>query len=122
MTASAGKGRLLEAGGLTITIAGPIRMALNVALPEQLDKGNVVTDVALVEAPALPASSERREPDREPGEPERDAEEDVYGENGEKKPYHPARPRRPRSGEQAGAPSDRAVASGPVCRTAGHAT
>ena len=93
MTASAGKVRLFDTRTLTITIAGPRRIALDVSLPEPLDKGHFSIDVALVEAAVLPAASERRETDHEPPGWERNREEDAYGENGEKTPYHPARPR-----------------------------
>ena len=93
MTAPARKLGPFEAGSFTITIAGPIRMALNLSLPEQLDNGHFVIGVALVKAAGLPAASERREADREPPGPEHHPEDDIYGENGEKTPYHPARPR-----------------------------
>ena len=68
-------------------------MALSVSLPAQLDNGQFVIRVALVKAPGLPAALERREADREPPGPKQNPEEDIYGENGEMTPYHPARPR-----------------------------
>src|SRR6516162_4208586 len=104
MTASAGKVRSFEAGSLTITIAASIQMALNISLTEQRDKGHFAIDVALVEAPPLPERSKRREVGREPPRPEPDAEEDAYGENGEKTPYHPARLRQLQLGEFTSSP------------------
>jgi len=80
MTALAGKVRSFEAGGLTITIAGPIRGALNVLLTEPLENRHFSIDVALVEAPALPESSKPKA-SRAPPQPEPDAEADLYGEN-----------------------------------------
>ena len=111
MTASLGKTRSFETGSLTIRIAGPVRVVLDISLTEQRGKGYFAIDVALVEASALP------EVGRKPPRPELDAEEDVSGENGEKMPYHPAHPRQQRSGEIACAPLGRGCPVGPVCRT-----
>ena len=116
MAASLGKTRSFETGSLTISIAGPIRVALDISLSEQRGKGHFAVDVALVEVPALP------EVGREPPQPVPDAKEDIYGENGEKTPYHPARRRQLQHGEFACAPLGREGALGPVCRAGGHET
>src|SRR5262249_6122900 len=84
MTALAGTVRSFEAGSLTITISGPMRVVLNISLTDPLDKQHFSIDVALIEAAASPVSAKRWEFGREPPRPERDA--DVYGENGEKTP------------------------------------
>src|SRR5215472_3795723 len=50
-------------------------------------------DRALIEAWTFPRSVEPRDGSDQPPKLERDAESDLYGENGERMPYHPARPR-----------------------------
>ena len=50
-------------------------------------------DTALIEAGTRPNSSKLPEDRAEPSQLESDAEGDLYGENGEKMPYYPARPR-----------------------------
>ena len=49
-------------------------------------------DTALIEAWTRPNSSELRDDRAEPPQLESGAEGDLYGENGERMPYYPARP------------------------------
>jgi hypothetical protein len=121
MTAFVKKLGRFQATGLTVSIAVPTAtMALDVSLADQPGKGHFSIAVTLIEDPALPESSKSREVGGESPRPERDAEEDVYGENGERMPYHPARPRQPRSGELAYEPLDRDGSLGPACRAGRH--
>jgi transposase len=58
-----------------------------------LSSGHFSIDTALIEAWTRPNSSELRDDRAEPPQLENDAEGDLYGENGERMPYYPARPR-----------------------------
>jgi hypothetical protein len=51
-------------------------------------------DRARIEAWTMPKSLQIRDGSGEPPKPGRDEDDDLYGENGEKMPYYPARPRR----------------------------
>jgi hypothetical protein len=116
MTALAKQLGLFQATDLTISIAAPTAtMALNVRLSEQLGKEHFSIDVTLIEAPTPRESAKSREGGGEPRRPERDPEGDVYGENGERMPYYPARPSQSRSGEVAGNPLRRGGVRDPVC-------
>ena len=93
---------MLEAARLTIAIAAPAaRMVLSISPVEQ--PGRLSIDVALIETETLPERSKPR--GGEPPEPVHDSQDDVYGENGERMPYHPARLRRPGSRPLAGDPA-----------------
>ena len=58
-----------------------------------LSNDHFSVDRALIEAWTFPKGVEPRHGSGEPPKLERDAEGDLYGENGERMPYHPARPR-----------------------------
>ena len=95
---------MLEAARLTISIAAPAaRMVLSISPVEQPGREHVSIDVALIETGTLPQRSKPRS--GEPPGPAPDSQEDVYGGNGERMPYHPARPRRPGSRPLAGDPA-----------------
>ena len=95
---------MLEAARLTIAIAAPAaRMVLSISPVEQPAKEHLSIDVALIETETLPERSKPR--GGEPPEPAHDSQDDVYGENGERMPYHPARLRRPGSRPLAGDPA-----------------
>ena len=116
MTALAKKLALFQATGLTISIASPTAtMALKVWLGEQLGIEHFSIDVTLIEAPTLPKSPRPREGGGEPRRPESNPEGDVYGENGERMPYYPARAEQSRSGEVASNPLHRDGLRDPIC-------
>jgi hypothetical protein len=114
MTALARKFSLSQDTGLTLSIAASAaRITFNVQLAEPLGNEHFAIDITVAEAPVPLEVPKPRECDGEPRKPERDAESDAYGENGERMPYHPPRPREVRSGELAYGAFDRA-ARGPV--------
>src|SRR5262249_40026804 len=95
---------MLETARLTIAIAAPAaRRVLSISPVEQLGREHLSIDVALIETKTLPERSKPR--GGAPPGPAHDSQEDVYGENGERMPYHPARPRRPGSHPLPGDPS-----------------
>jgi len=99
MTALAKKLGRFRVTGLTISIAAPsATMALNVTLTGHLGEEHFFIEVTPIEAPALSEPPQAREVGGELPGRERDAREDVYGENGERMPYHPARSRQSRPG------------------------
>jgi hypothetical protein len=113
--------RLSQVTGLTTSIAAPTAtMMLNTLLTGQLGREDFSIEIALTEARAAPLSSKPRDGGSELPRPERDPEGDVYGENGERMPYHPARPRQPCSDELARDPLRRDGALATVCRTGAH--
>jgi transposase len=59
-----------------------------------LSNGYFSVDRARIEAWTMPKSLKSRNGSGEPPKVERDEDDDLYGENGEKMPYYPARPRR----------------------------
>src|SRR5215471_5040141 len=95
MSMSAKQLGLSQVTGLTISITAPTAtMMLNAALAGQLGRQHFSIEITLTEAQAAPLSSKPRDGGSGSLRPERDPEGDVYGENGERMPYHPARPRR----------------------------
>jgi hypothetical protein len=98
MTALARNLSLSPGTALTLSITTPTgSVTVHVRMTKQLSQEHFESiDVALTDSAALAAAgSEHR--------PERDPEGDAYGENGERMPYYPARPRELRSGVVAGA-------------------
>src|SRR5215472_15883798 len=86
--------RLSQVTRVTISIASPTAtMMLNTLLTGQLGREHFSIEITLTEGQAAPLSSKLRDGGSESPRPERDPEGDVYGENGERMPYHPARPR-----------------------------
>src|SRR6516164_584373 len=111
--------RLSQATGLTISIAAPTAtMMLNTLLTGQRE--HFFIEIALTEAQAAALRSKPRDGGSESPSPERDPEGDVYGENGERMPYHPARPREFCSEELARDPLRRDRAPALVCRAGAH--
>ena len=101
MTALARKLSLSHGSSLTLSIAtSAAKIAFNVQLAEPLGSDHFSIKISLTEAPSLEVL-EPRECDGELREPERDAESDAYGENGERMPYYPARSRELHPGEPA---------------------
>ena len=117
MTALARNLSLFPGTGLTLSITTPTgRVAVHVRMTKQLSQEHFDSiDVALTDSAALNAVG------REQHRPERDPEGDAYGENGERMPYYPARPRELRSGVVAGALLCRSGAGDPVSRASRHA-
>ena len=112
--------RLSQVTGLTTSIAAPTAtMMLNTLLTE-LGGEHFSIEITLTEARAAPLSSKPRDGGSESPRPERDPESDVYGENGERMPYHPARPRQFCSEELARDPLRRDRGPAPVCRAGAH--
>ena len=99
MTALARNLSLFPGTALTLSITTPIgSVAVHVRMTKQLSQEHFDSiDVALTDSAALNAVG------REQHRPERDPEGDAYGENGERMPYYPARPRELRSDVVAGA-------------------
>jgi hypothetical protein len=112
---------LSQVTGLTISIAAPTAtMMLNTLLTGQFGREHFSIEITLTEAQAAPLSSKARDGGSESPSPERDPEGDVYGENGERMPYHPARPRQFCSEELARDPLRRDRGPAPVCRAGAH--
>jgi len=91
-------------------------MMLNTLLTGQFGREHFSIEITLTEAQAAPQSLKPRDGGSESARPEHDPEADVYGENGERMPYDPARPRQFCSEELARDPRRRDRASAPVCR------
>jgi hypothetical protein len=105
---------LLQANDLSISIIAPtLAVPFNVSLTGQVGTEHFSIYVTLSRNEASPNGPKLPEGNREPRKPERDTESDAYGENGERMPYHPARPRQLRTGELARDAFDR-DARGPV--------
>jgi len=86
--------RLSQVTGLTISIAAPTAtMVLNTLLTGQFGREHFSIEITLTEAQAAPQSLKPRDGGSESARSEHDPEADVYGENGERMPYLPARPR-----------------------------
>lgn len=116
MTALARNLSLFPGTGLTVSFTTPTgSVAVHVRMTKQLSQEHFDTiDVALTDSAALPAAGSEQH------RPERDPEGDAYGENGERMPYYPARPRELRSGVFAGALLCRRGAGHPVSRASRH--
>ena len=116
MTALARNLSLFPVTGLTLSITTPTgSVAVHVRMTKQLSQEHFDSiDVALTDSAALNAVG------REQHRPERDPEGDAYGENGERMPYYPARPRELRSGVVAGALLCRSGAGDPDSRASRH--
>jgi hypothetical protein len=114
MTTLARKLSLSQGTSLTLLFAAPaVKIAFNIQAVEPLGGEHFAIDITLTETPALLEVSKSRGRDNEPRLPERDTESDDCGENGERMPYHPARPRELRTGEVTGHVCDR-NSRGPV--------
>src|SRR5215469_12385625 len=112
---------LSQVTGLTISIAAPTAtMMLNTLLTGQFGREHFSIEITLTEAQAAPQSLKPLDSGSEAPRPERDPEGDVYGENGERMPYDPARHRQFCSEELARDPLRRARAPAPVCRAGAH--
>ena len=105
---------LLQANDLSISIIAPtLAVPFNVSLTGQVGTEPFSIYVTLSRNEASPNGPRLPEGNGEPRRLERDTESDAYGENGERMPYHPARPRQLRTGEFARDAFDR-DAWGPV--------
>lgn len=82
--------RLLTSGAAAQFLAAVISQP---RVERLLSSDHFSIDTALIEAWTRPNSSKLREDRAEPPQLESDAEGDLYGENGERMPYYPARPR-----------------------------
>ena len=113
--------RLSQVTGLTISIAAPTAtMMLNTLLTGQLEREHFSIEITLTEAQAASQSLKPLDGGSEAPRPERDPEGDVYGENGERTPYHPVRPRQFCSDELSRNPCRRDGALSPVFRAGAH--
>jgi hypothetical protein len=99
MTALARNLSLFPGTALTLSITTPTgSVAVQVRMTKQLSQEHFDSiEVSLTDSAALAAAGSERH------RPERDLEGDAYGENGERMPYYPARPRELPSGVVAGA-------------------
>ena len=82
--------RLLTSGAAAQFLAAVINQP---RVERLLSSDHFSIDTASIEAWIRPNSSKLREDRAEPPQLESDAEGDLYGENGERMPYYPARPR-----------------------------
>jgi len=94
MTVLARNSGVLQAADHSISIiASPPAMPLNILLSGQLGTEHFSIHVTLIGSGPLPTGPKLREGGSEPRKPESDTDTDEYGENGERMPYYPARPR-----------------------------
>ena len=116
MTALARNLSLFPGTALTLSITTPTgNVAVHVRMTKQLTQEHFDSiDVALTDSAALaPGGSEQHRPERDP-------ESEAYGENGERMPYYPARPRELRSGVVAAERQCRSEAGDPDPRASRH--
>ena len=97
---------------MSIIVSYPA-IPLSISLTGQLGAKHFSVHVTLSRNEASPNGPKHSEGSGEPCKPERETESAAYGENGERMPYHPARPRESRSGALARDAFDR-DARGPV--------
>jgi len=116
MTALARNLSLFPGTALTLSITTPTgSVAVHVRMTKQLSQEHFDSiNVALTDSAALAATGSEQH------RPERDPEGDAYGENVERMPYYPARPRELRSGVVAGALLRRSGPGDPDSRASRH--
>jgi hypothetical protein len=84
--------------GNTVSIASPVAtLTRDVSSKEQCSEGHFSVDLTPIEAPGLPDHLKPSDAAALP-RPQCNPEDYVYGEDGERLPYHPARLRQPNSG------------------------
>ena len=112
MTALARNLSLFPGTALTLSITTPTgSVSVHVRMTKQLSHDHFDSiEVTLTDIAALAAAASEQH------RPEHDPEADAYGENGERMPYYPARPRELRSGVVAGALLCRSGAGDPDSR------
>ena len=116
MTALARNLSLFPGTALTLSITTPTgSVSVHVRMTKQLSHDHFDSiEVTLTDIAALAAAASERH------RPERDPEGDAYGENGERMPYYPARPRELLSGVVADVPLCRSGTGDPDSRASRH--